>query len=45
MLFVLGLAGAGVGGWILYRDYKARHTVVTPAPAPGGAALMLGGVF
>ncbi|HWO18656.1 MAG TPA: hypothetical protein VNO30_07760 [Kofleriaceae bacterium] len=44
-LFLAGLAVGGLGGWILYRDRKAQHTVVAPAPAPGGATLMLGGVF
>ena len=44
-LFLAGLAGAGLGGWILYRDRKAQHTTLTPAPVPSGAALVLGGVF
>ena len=44
-LFVLGLAAGGLGGWILYRERQGQRTVVTPAPVPGGAALMLGGAF
>jgi hypothetical protein len=44
-LFLAGLAGVGLGGWIIYRDRKAQHTTVTPAPVPSGAALVLGGVF
>jgi hypothetical protein len=45
VLFVAGLAVGGLGGWMLYRDRQARHAVVSPAPVPGGAALMVGGVF
>jgi hypothetical protein len=44
-LFLAGLAVGGLGGWLLYREYKTQHTVVAPAPVPGGAALMVGGVF
>ena len=44
-LFLVGLAAGGLGGWLLYREHKAQHAVVAPAPIPGGAALMLGGVF
>ena len=48
-MFLIGLAAGGLGGWILYREHKREHkaqqTIVAPAPVPGGAALMLGGVF
>jgi hypothetical protein len=44
-LFLAGLAAGGLGGWLLYREHKAQHAVVAPAPIPNGAALMLGGVF
>jgi hypothetical protein len=44
-LFLAGLAVGGLGGYLLYRDRKAQHAVVAPAPIPNGAALMLGGVF
>ena len=44
-MFLAGLAVGGLGGWLLYREYKTQHTVIAPAPAPGGAALMLRGVF
>ena len=48
-MFLVGLAAGGLGGWILYREHrrerKAQQTIVAPAPVPGGAALLLGGVF
>lgn len=44
-LFVAGLAVGGLGGWILHRERKGQHAVVAPAPTPGGAALLLRGVF
>jgi hypothetical protein len=44
-LFLAGLAVGGFGGWMLYREHKAQHTVIAPAPVPNGAAIMLGGVF
>jgi hypothetical protein len=44
-LFVLALGAGGFGGWMLYKERKAQHTMVAPAPVPNGAALMVGGVF
>jgi hypothetical protein len=45
VMFVAALGVGGLGGWLLYKDRKARHTVIAPAPVPGGAALVLGGAF
>lgn len=41
VMFVAGLAVAGVGGWLLYRDRKAHRAVVAPAPMAGGAGVTL----
>jgi hypothetical protein len=32
---VLGLGAGGYGAYLLYKDHK-EHTMLTPAPAPGG---------
>ena len=40
VLFVLGLAAGGVGGYFLWRDHRARATV---APAEHGVALVVEG--
>jgi hypothetical protein len=44
-LFLAGLALGGYGGWTLYRDRQGQHATIAPAPAPGGAAVMLRGAF
>jgi hypothetical protein len=45
VLFLAALAVGGYGGYTLYRDRKAQHTMITPAPIPGGAAVLLRGAF
>jgi hypothetical protein len=40
VLFVLGLAAGGVGGYLLWRDHRARTTV---APTDHGVALVVEG--
>jgi hypothetical protein len=45
VLFLAALAAGGYGGYTLYRDRKAQHAVIAPAPVPGGAALLLRGAF
>jgi hypothetical protein len=45
-LMVLGgLALAGVGGWLLYKDHQERTVVLTPVATPTGPAVMLGGTW
>lgn len=45
VLFLAALAAGGYGGYTLYRDRKAQHAVIAPAPVPGGAAILLRGAF
>lgn len=42
VMVVLGLAAGGVGGYLLWRDHKARATV---APAEHGVALVVEGTW
>lgn len=36
-----GLALGGYGAYLLYQDRRERRVLITPAPIPGGAAVML----
>lgn len=45
-LVLAGLAVGGLGGWILYREHRARRAprmVVVPTPIPGGGVALLWG--
>ncbi|HET7503449.1 MAG TPA: hypothetical protein VFK02_20650 [Kofleriaceae bacterium] len=41
VLVIAGIAVAGVGGYLLYRDHKRHPVAVTPAPIGHGAGLLL----
>lgn len=40
---LLGVAGLGVGGYFLYRDYRAGQVTVAPVPVDHGAGVTIGG--
>ncbi|MEO8704067.1 MAG: hypothetical protein ABI867_28710 [Kofleriaceae bacterium] len=41
LMMVGGLALAGVGGWLLWRDREQHRLQVTPTPIEGGVAVIL----
>jgi len=45
ILVVAGLALGGYGGWVLYKDHKARSLLVTPTPMEHGGGIAISGAW